>query len=90
MSELLPGIYRHYKGGLYRVIGEAVHTETEEALVAYEPADGSDKRMFVRPLQMFFDVVEVGQQQFPRFSFIGNELPVETTIASEEYSGHDH
>ncbi|QDK90313.1 MULTISPECIES: DUF1653 domain-containing protein [Bacillus amyloliquefaciens group] len=31
---------RHYKGGLYMVIGEAVHTETEEKLVTYEGQDG--------------------------------------------------
>lgn len=28
--------HRHYKGGLYRVIGVARHSETEERLVVYE------------------------------------------------------
>ncbi|WNR79415.1 DUF1653 domain-containing protein [Bacillus velezensis] len=32
--------FRHYKGGLYKVIGEAIHTETEEKLVIYEGQDG--------------------------------------------------
>ncbi|MDT7922998.1 MAG: DUF1653 domain-containing protein [Thermus sp.] len=30
-----PGIYRHYKGGLYRVLFLARHSETEEAMVVY-------------------------------------------------------
>lgn len=29
--------HRHYKGGLYRYIGVARHSETEEAVVVYEP-----------------------------------------------------
>lgn len=28
--------HRHYKGGLYRYIGVARHSETEEAVVVYE------------------------------------------------------
>ena len=39
MVESLPdipaGTYRHYKGTLYEVIGEATHSETEEPLVVY-------------------------------------------------------
>lgn len=30
------GIYRHYKGGLYRVVAVGRHSESKEALVAYE------------------------------------------------------
>lgn len=28
-------LYKHYKGGLYRVIGEGIHTETSEELTFY-------------------------------------------------------
>ena len=44
--------HRHYKGGLYRHIGVARHSETEESVVVYEhlwPARG----LWVRPEAMF-------------------------------------
>jgi hypothetical protein len=28
-------LYKHYKGGLYRYIGEAKHSETKEDMVVY-------------------------------------------------------
>lgn len=31
------GVYRHYKGGLYEVLGNAVRTETGEKFVIYRP-----------------------------------------------------
>ncbi len=60
----ITGKYRHYKGSEYRVIGEAIHTETEERLVVYESLDESDylaekcesrPAYFVRPNAMFFE-----------------------------------
>ena len=47
-----PGLYQHYKGGRYEVIGEATHTETEEALVLYRALYG-ERGLWVRPLEMF-------------------------------------
>jgi len=44
--------YRHSKGGVYRLLGEATHTETKEALVVY--ADQAD-RLWARPRPMFVD-----------------------------------
>ncbi|MBN9238632.1 MAG: DUF1653 domain-containing protein [Leifsonia sp.] len=49
------GWYRHYRGGLYRVIGVATHTESSEQLVVYESSDGE---LFVRPIEMFAGIVE--------------------------------
>ena len=37
LPETPPGLYRHYKGGEYEVIGVARHSETQEALVVYRP-----------------------------------------------------
>lgn len=50
-------LYRHYKGNLYYVIGEAFHSETYEMMVIYHALYG-DNEMFVRPLEMFLSRVE--------------------------------
>ena len=63
------GIYKHYKGNLYQVIEVATHSETQEELVVYRTLYG-DYSMWVRPLTMFQETVEVDGQQVPRFSFV--------------------
>ncbi len=63
------GIYRHYKGHKYQVIGVARHSETEEELVVYRTLYG-DYSLWVRPLAMFTESVEVNGASRPRFEFI--------------------
>lgn len=54
-----PGLYRHYKGGLYKVLGAARHSETLEMLVVYEALYKNDLgQLWVRPLKMFKDTVQ--------------------------------
>ena len=60
------GIYRHYKGSLYQVLHTAQHSETEEALVVYRCLYG-EYGVWVRPLSMFSETVEVEGKQVPRF-----------------------
>ncbi|MDG1662975.1 MAG: DUF1653 domain-containing protein [Pseudomonadales bacterium] len=64
-----PGLYQHYKGGRYEVIGEARHTETEEDLVLYRALYG-ERGLWVRPLDMFCETVEVESKQVPRFALL--------------------
>jgi hypothetical protein len=64
-----PGLYRHYKGKDYVVLGVARHSETEEELVVYRP-DYGDRGLWVRPLRMFNEEVEVGGRRVPRFAFL--------------------
>lgn len=66
------GRYRHYKGEDYIVLGVARHSETEEEFVVYRP-DYGDRRLWIRPLSMFLESVEVDGRPVPRFRFIGPE-----------------
>jgi len=62
------GRYRHYKGNYYEVIGVARHSETEEELVVYIPQYGSGG-LWVRPLDMFTESVEIEGERVPRFAY---------------------
>jgi hypothetical protein len=64
------GRYRHYKGKEYEVIDVAYHSETEEEMVIYRKLYG-DHSLWVRPLGMFFEDVQVEGQSLPRFLWIG-------------------
>lgn len=63
------GIYEHYKGALYKVMGAARHSETEEWLVYYQALYG-DYGYWVRPLDMFGQSVEVDGEKRLRFELI--------------------
>ncbi|WP_423226992.1 DUF1653 domain-containing protein [Marinobacter halodurans] len=67
---LKPGRYRHYKGKDYDVIGVARHSETEEELVVYRCLYG-DHSLWVRPLNMFLESVDVAGESVPRFTYVG-------------------
>lgn len=64
-----PGIYQHYKGRRYEVIDIARHSETEEQLVVYRTLYGNYD-LWVRPLAMFEELVEVDGRKVPRFEFV--------------------
>lgn len=66
-----PGLYRHYKGNEYRVLGLARHSETREPLVVYDALYGERGR-WVRPAAMFTETVEIGGRRVPRFERIGD------------------
>ena len=51
-------IFRHFKGGVYQVIGIAKNTETEEPLVVYSPLLGEPDLLWARPLEMFLSKVD--------------------------------
>ncbi len=63
------GIYQHYKGSLYQVLHTAQHSETEELLVVYRCLYG-EYGVWVRPLAMFTETVEVDGKQVARFELV--------------------
>ena len=63
------GKYRHYKGGLYEVIGMARHSETLEEMVVYRALYG-EGGLWVRPLAMFLENVTLDGKTVPRFAFV--------------------
>ncbi len=69
-AEPLPGVYRHYKGNDYRVIGLARHSETLAPLVVYQALYG-ERGLWVRSAGMFGETVTVHGQAVPRFARVG-------------------
>lgn len=69
-SEPKPGVYRHYKGNLYRVLGLARHSETLEPLVVYQALYG-EHGTWVRPAAMWGETVEVAGRRVVRFERVG-------------------
>ncbi|MBL8277073.1 MAG: DUF1653 domain-containing protein [Pelomonas sp.] len=70
LPTLVPGRFRHYKGGEYDVIGVARHSETLEPVVVYRPLY-NDSGWWVRPFEMFTGTLEVDGVVRPRFERIG-------------------
>jgi cyclomaltodextrinase / maltogenic alpha-amylase / neopullulanase len=75
MKEPKPGRYKHYKGGTYKVLYVATHSETLEKFVVYEAececrtyGKGS---IWVRPLKMFTEKVIVDGKSVPRYRYVG-------------------
>lgn len=70
------GVYEHYKGSgkKYRVIGVAKHSETLEDMVVYEALyDNEVSKLWVRPLSMFLEEVEVEGKRIPRFKYLSEK-----------------
>ncbi len=68
-NNLPAGLYRHYKGGEYKVYEVATHSETEESLVVYRPLYGA-AALWVRPLAMFTELLEYKGEMVARFELL--------------------
>ena len=64
------GRYRHFKGGEYRLLHLARHSETGEEMAVYVALYG-EGGIWVRPAEMFFGTVRQGDALCPRFTYIG-------------------
>lgn len=88
MLKVEAGIYRHFKGGLYYVIGAGTHTENRDRLVAYFDLKSGD--LHLRPESMFFEkVFHKGRKRkrFARTLHLESELKrANTEIASHLFT----
>ena len=71
LIETRPGLYRHYKGGLYRVLGTVRHSETLEPMTLYQALYGQ-QGLWVRPAAMFAEAVQIEGATQPRFERLGD------------------
>jgi hypothetical protein len=74
-----PGIYRHFKGNIYHVIGVAENTESGEFSVVYIPQHGPHAgKLSNRPLSMFLETIENHKDRpdytGPRFELVEERI----------------
>lgn len=62
------GIYHHFKGEYYEVIGEGFDSETNTVMVIYRNIN--NEKIWIRPKNMFLDVVDYDGKKQIRFKFI--------------------
>ena len=70
-SAVQPGVYRHFKGGIYRVLVTAKNSENLEETVVYQCC--KDGTFWVRPASMWNETVERGGVAYPRFTYEGDQ-----------------
>ena len=70
LIETRPGLYRHYKGLMYEVLGTARHSETLEPMTLYRALYG-ERGLWVRPAAMFNEDVVIAGVRQPRFTWVG-------------------
>lgn len=63
----MPTRYRHYKGGIYELVCEAVLDADHTPVVVYRGQDGV---VWVRPRDAFFERVAVDGKTLPRFTLL--------------------
>ena len=69
--------FMHFKGGLYKLIGYAYHSETQEEMVIYQALYGMHK-IWVRPKTLFFDKVIRDGIEINRFTEIAEKVAIIT------------
>ncbi|MBN8828421.1 MAG: DUF1653 domain-containing protein [Sphingobacteriia bacterium] len=63
------GLYQHYKGNFYRVMAVGRLEETLEEVVIYHAMQGNYE-VWVRPIKVFNETIEIEGKEIPRFKFI--------------------
>ena len=67
-NNIIGRLYKHFKGGYYRVLMVAKNTETGEDLVIYKNIN--DSQIWARPYDIFFEKVEVNGILVDRMKYV--------------------
>ena len=74
-QEVTPGIYQHFKGKFYEVIGIAQQVDSSESFVIYRPIYG-EMNLVARPLGEFVATVELGNETKLRFQKVEEDVEI--------------
>jgi len=67
VPEIELGVYQHYSGKKYEVIGISLHSETLEPMVIYKPLYATKIPLWARPYKMFIEQVVIDGKTTLRF-----------------------
>lgn len=67
LIETPKGLYRHYRGLMYEVVGTVRHSESLEPMTLYRALYG-ERGLWVRPAAMFNEEVVIDGVRQPRFA----------------------
>lgn len=65
--------FKHYKGGIYTLIGIGNHTENSKELVAYYDSEGN---LSFTPSELFFGTVIIDGESIKRFEKFHQQSPL--------------
>ena len=72
---LKKGLYKHFKGNYYQVIDVAQDSETQQEMVVYRALYG-EKGLWLRPLDMFSEVIERDGIKQKRFAYCDEQTQI--------------
>jgi hypothetical protein len=68
-ADVKPGVYRHFKGRRYEVVGVARVVDSSEYFVVYRPLYG-DRQLVMRGWADFVATVNRNDEEVPRFRYL--------------------
>jgi hypothetical protein len=74
MKDIKLGVYEHYKGNKYLLLGLAYHSETLEPMIVYLPLYEKSGAIWVRPFDISFEDITIDGVTKSRFRYLGPEL----------------
>lgn len=64
--------FQHFKGGYYKLLGVAKHSETQEEFVIYQSME--DDQIWIRPKVMFFETIVRDGKTIQRFKKVESKV----------------